>query len=79
MKSIQEAKEAIYDERALKEVPEACVSGILNLSSKSKMGRNLLVGDQIKRRVEFFEHNLQQEISCQGHGYHFFTQCADLF
>ena len=63
---IQEAKEAIYDERALKEVPQSLRERYFKPIAQGKMTTQFALSEMIKRRVEFFEHNLQQGSLVRG-------------
>ena len=63
---LEEAKEAVYNERALKEVPESLRERYFKPLAPSKMGSLFAVAEQVKRRVEFFEHNLQEDSLVRG-------------
>jgi chemotaxis protein methyltransferase CheR len=63
---IAEAKEAVYDERALKEVSQSLRERYFRPVLKSKTGAHYTVTDQIKNKVDFFEHNLQQASPMKG-------------
>ena len=63
---ILDAKEALYDERALKEVPESLRARYLKPAADSKKGSYFTPAGEIKRRVEFFEHNLQEPSLVRG-------------
>jgi len=62
---LQEAKEAIYNERALAEVPKSLYERYLKRVANSKV-ELYSVAEQIKRKVEFFEHNLQKTSLVRG-------------
>ncbi len=58
---IAEAKEARYDQRAVKEVPASLLQKYFKeVPAIRGGGTQYVVTDEIKRKVEFFEHNLQQ-------------------
>ncbi len=57
---IAEAKEGRYDQRAVKEVPESLRKKYFKeVPAKRGDGVEYVVSDEIKRKVTFFEHNLQ--------------------
>ena len=63
---IEEAREALYNERTLKEVPESLRERYFKPVANSRLGTHFTVGEQIRRRVEFFEHNLQKDAIVRG-------------
>jgi len=63
---IAQAQEAVYDERSLKEVSQSLRERYFKPVVKSRMSTQYMVTDQIKSKVEFFEHNLQQASTLRG-------------
>lgn len=60
---IKEAQQGIYDERAVKEVPSGIKDRYFRRNVTSKDGVLYEVTDQVKAKVEFFQHNLQHHPS----------------
>ena len=63
---ILEAQEAVYNERSLKEMPVSLRERYLKPMAASKLGTHFTVSESIRRKVEFFEHNLQESSMIRG-------------
>ena len=63
---IVEAKQGVYDERALKEVPDALKKRYFKVTQHPRYGTQYAVSDEVKSKVCFFQHNLQQVSTIKG-------------
>jgi chemotaxis protein methyltransferase CheR len=63
---IEDAKEGLYTERDIKEVPASLRERYFKAVPGGKMGIRYALSDVIKRKVDFFEHNLQHTAPIRG-------------
>jgi len=55
---LAEAKEGIYDPRSLKEMPQSLIDRYFTKITKPKRGDQYAINQEVKSKVNFFQHNL---------------------
>lgn len=63
---IEDAKEGIYTDRDIKEVPESLREKYFKVVHMGRQGERYALSAVIKQKVEFFEHNLQRPAPIKG-------------
>ena len=63
---IEDAREGIYTDRDIKEVPESLRERYFKVVNVGKQGQRYALSSVIKQKVEFFEHNLQRPAPIRG-------------